>query len=496
MSFYIVAGTGKSGIAAAKLLVESDDSVILFDEKKDVDLQELIRKVFGDEAFEDPEGEADADGAADDAADEEPYYEDAYDDDAFASFFESDDDVILEFALGALEPEQIRKADACVISPGIPLTKPWVYELQEAGVPIWSEIELAWRSGAGKLAAITGTNGKTTTTALTGELFAAAFPESYTLGNIGIPYTEKAREMTEAAVTALEVSSFQLETIDEFRPDVSAILNLTPDHLDRHGDMEGYFAVKKRIAENQGPNDVCVLNYEDAYCRGFGEELQARGNGPRVFWFSNARELEEGIWFQNDQMYARRNGLTVELVRADELNIIGDHNRENALAAAGIALNMGVPVPVICEVLRNFKAVEHRLEYVCEKNGVVYYNDSKGTNPDSTIKAMGAMTRPTLLIAGGYDKKSDFHEVLGVAKPKLKELILLGATADQIEREAREVGITEIVRVKDLAEAVRRAADDAEMGDCVLLSPACASWDMFPNFEVRGKEFKDLCREL
>ena len=461
--------------------------MILFDENRNADVQKAIEAVFGDELF--------ADGAEDEAAEEE-YFEDAYDDDAFASFFESDDDVILEFALGELEPEQIRKAEACVISPGIPLNKPWVADLEEAGVPIWSEIELAWRSGAGKLAAITGTNGKTTTTALTGELFAAAFPESYTLGNIGIPYTEKAREMTEEAVTALEVSSFQLETIDEFRPDVSAILNLTPDHLDRHGDMEGYFAVKKRIAENQGPKDVCVLNYEDAYCRGFGEELQAREDAPRVFWFSNARELEEGIWFADDVMYARRGGLTVELVRADELKIIGDHNRENALAAAGIALNMGVPVPVICEVLRNFRAVEHRLEYVCEKNGVVYYNDSKGTNPDSTIKAMNAMTRPTLLIAGGYDKKSDFHEVLGIAKPKLKELILLGATADQIEREAREVGIENIVRVQSLEEAVRRGAADAEAGDCVLLSPACASWDMFPNFEVRGKEFKAFCEEL
>ncbi|MBR2738593.1 MAG: UDP-N-acetylmuramoyl-L-alanine--D-glutamate ligase [Lachnospiraceae bacterium] len=487
MSFYIVAGMGKSGIAAAKLLIAGDDSVILFDENRNADVQKAIEAVFGDELF--------ADGAEDEAAEEE-YFEDAYDDDAFASFFESDDDVILEFALGELEPEQIRKAEACVISPGIPLNKPWVADLEEAGVPIWSEIELAWRSGAGKLAAITGTNGKTTTTALTGELFAAAFPESYTLGNIGIPYTEKAREMTEEAVTALEVSSFQLETIDEFRPDVSAILNLTPDHLDRHGDMEGYFAVKKRIAENQGPKDVCVLNYEDAYCRGFGEELQAREDAPRVFWFSNARELEEGIWFADDVMYARRGGLTVELVRADELKIIGDHNRENALAAAGIALNMGVPVPVICEVLRNFRAVEHRLEYVCEKNGVVYYNDSKGTNPDSTIKAMNAMTRPTLLIAGGYDKKSDFHEVLGIAKPKLKELILLGATADQIEREAREVGIENIVRVQSLEEAVRRGAADAEAGDCVLLSPACASWDMFPNFEVRGKEFKAFCEEL
>ncbi len=445
MKRVLVAGTGKSGIGAASLLIKTGQPVVLYDGNVNVDREAVLEKL--------PAG----------------------------------GDVI--FCLGELTPEVIAETAYCVISPGIPCDKPFVLALEAAGVPIWSEIELAFRNAKGRLAAITGTNGKTTTTALTGAIFAAAYPETYIVGNIGIPYADEALKMTEQAVTVAEVSSFQLETIREFYPQVSAILNITPDHLDRHKTMECYMAVKESITKNQKAEDTCVLNYEDEELRRFGETLHTK-----VLYFSSKRELPEGLFLQNGEIIVREEGREFSLCRTDELKIVGQHNYENAMAAAGVALRMGVPVEVVRRAMIAFTAVEHRIEYVTEKAGVVYYNDSKGTNPDAAIKGIEAMSRPTILIGGGYDKGSDYTEWLTACKGRVTRLILLGQTAEAIAAAARTVGLTDIAFADDMADAVRQAKAAARPGDAVLLSPACASWGMFVNYEERGRIFKDLVR--
>ena len=445
MKKVLVAGTGKSGIGAASLLIRTGQPVILYDGKETISTEAVRAKL--------PE------------------------------------DGNVAFCLGELIPEVIAQTEYCVISPGIPTDAGFVQELKAAGIPIWSEIELAYRNAKGRLAAITGTNGKTTTTALTGAIFRAAFPETYVVGNIGIPYADEALKMTDQAVTAAEVSSFQLETIREFHPQVSAILNLTPDHLDRHKTMENYIAVKESITKNQTAEDTCVLNYEDEELRRFGEQLHTR-----VLFFSSRRELPEGLFLRDGAIRVREAGEDYELCRTEELKIVGLHNYENAMAAAGIALRMGVPAETIRKAMTEFTAVEHRIEYVTEKNGVVYYNDSKGTNPDAAIKGIEAMSRPTVLIAGGYDKKSDYAEWLSACRGRVTKLILLGQTAEKIAAEARRAGITEIAFAESMEDAVKQAKACARPGDAVLLSPACASWGMFDNYEQRGRIFKDLVR--
>lgn len=442
----LVAGTGKSGIGAAKLLIQAGQPVLLYDGNADLDATALRAKLP-------PNGD-------------------------------------VRICLGDLTKETAAEAAYCVISPGIPLDAPFVSVLEEAGVEIRSEIELAYCQAKGRLAAITGTNGKTTTTALVGAILAAAYPETYVVGNIGIPYTEEAGKMSERAVTVAEVSSFQLETIRTFHPEVSAILNITPDHLNRHKTMENYMAVKESIIKNQTAADTCVLNYEDEELRRFGEKAPVR-----VLYFSSRRELKEGLFLRNGKIMVREGGSEEELCRTEELRLVGIHNYENVMAAAAVALRMGVPLPVIRDVCRNFKAVEHRIEYVTEQNGVVYYNDSKGTNPDAAIKGIEAMSRPTVLIGGGYDKKSEYGEWLRACKGRVKALILIGETAEKIAEEAKEAGLTEISFASGMKEAVAKAKEKAGPGDAVLLSPACASWDMFESYEQRGRIFKDCVLE-
>ncbi|MCI8515011.1 MAG: UDP-N-acetylmuramoyl-L-alanine--D-glutamate ligase [Lachnospiraceae bacterium] len=441
----LVAGTGKSGIGAAKLLIETGHSVLLYDENRELDENVLRAKL--------PAG-----------AD-------------------------VRICLGELTKETAAEAAYCVISPGIPLEAAFVPVLEEAGVEIRSEIELAYRQAKGRLAAITGTNGKTTTTALTGAILSSVYPETYMVGNIGIPYTEEAGKMSGEAVTAAEVSSFQLETIRDFHPEVSAILNITPDHLNRHKTMENYIAVKESITKNQTEKDTCVLNYEDEELRRFGETLSVR-----VLYFSSKRTLEEGLFLRGGGIFIREDGAEEELCRTEELKLVGVHNYENVMAAAAVALRMGVPLADIREACKNFRAVEHRIEYVTEENGVVYYNDSKGTNPDAAIKGIEAMSRPTVLIGGGYDKQSEYREWLKACKSRVTALILIGETAEKIAGEAKEVGLTEIVFAADMEEAVAAAKAKARPGDAVLLSPACASWDMFESYEQRGRIFKDCVR--
>ncbi len=444
---YLVAGCGISGIGAARLLLKTGAAVMLYDGNTSLDPETIREKLA--------------------------FHED------------------VSVVLGELMPQVVRDCKACVISPGIPLRMPFVQVLRDCGVPIWSEIELAYRFGKGKVAAITGTNGKTTTTALVGEILAAHYPSSFVVGNIGIPYTEKALEMDEASVTVAEVSSFQLETIVDFHPAVSAITNITPDHLDRHLTMENYIEVKESVTKNQTPEEICVLNYEDQVLREFGEKLDRK-----VIFFSSQRELPEGLFIRDGRIMFSHDGVCEDMVGTDELQILGRHNYENAMTAIAVGWAMGVPVGTIRDVLRRFRPVEHRIEFTVEKNGVLYYNDSKGTNPDAAIQAVKAMVRPTVLIAGGYDKGSDYDEWIGTFEGCVKVLVLLGQTADKIEEAARKAGFTNILRAESMEEAVKLSAKEAVPGDAVLLSPACASWGMFKNYEERGRIFKELARAL
>lgn len=445
----LVAGTGISGIAAAKLLLEIGGEVVLYD---------------GNTAL-DPE--------------------------ALKEHFEEGAKVSV--VLGELSRTDLLGVEMCIISPGIPLEAPFVPVLDEAKIPIWSEIQLAYQCTKGKLAAITGTNGKTTTTALVGEIMKAHYESVFVVGNIGIPYTETALQTEDDSVTVAEVSSFQLETIMDFRPDVSAILNITPDHLNRHHTMECYIEVKEGIAVNQTEEDTCVLNYDDEVLREFGQREEMK---PKVVFFSSRQKLEEGYYLDGDRMIWRHDKKETEIVDVRELQLLGRHNYENVMAAVAISTAMGVPLDKIRKVIKEFRAVEHRIEFVLERAGVKYYNDSKGTNPDAAIQAIKAMPGPTLLIAGGYDKQSEYDNWIEAFEGKVKYLVLIGQTRDKIAECAKAHGFYDIMYAEDMSEAVRVCASYANMGDNVLLSPACASWGMFKDYEERGEIFKECVRSL
>jgi UDP-N-acetylmuramoylalanine--D-glutamate ligase len=366
-----------------------------------------------------------------------------------------------------------------------------VNAMREKGIAIWGEIELAYYFGKGALIAITGTNGKTTTTALTGEIMNNCFSDVRVVGNIGIPYTSVAAEMTDDTVTVAEISSFQLETIHAFAPKVSAILNITPDHLNRHHTMECYIRTKEDITKNQTKADTCVLNYEDETLRSFAEHCPAT-----VVFFSSRRVLAEGFYLEGEDIWYANEGQKTHVIRVDELNLLGRHNYENVMAACAMAVSFGVPMDKIIEVLKRFTAVEHRIEYVTEKRGVKFYNDSKGTNPDAAIQGIRAMNRPTYLIGGGYDKQSEYDEWIEAFDGKVKKLVLIGQTADKIAECAHRHGFMDTVKMETFEEAIRYCYEQAVSGDAVLLSPACASWGMFPNYEERGRIFKEIVRNL
>ena len=444
----LVFGSGKSGIAAVKLLYHQKADIVLFDGNIELDVSR-VKEALGEIAGS------------------------------------------IRIKLGNLEKEELETLDLAVLSPGVPVDLPIVEAMKNAGVKIWGEIELAYRCGRGNVLAITGTNGKTTTTSLLGEIMGAAYEDVRVVGNIGVPYTEMVEGSTEDTVTVAEISSFQLETIDTFCPKVSAVLNITPDHLNRHHTMENYIAAKLSITKNQTMEDTCVLNYEDEELRKFGEIAKVS-----VLYFSSARKLEKGLYLDGrDIMYA--DGTNVEkVICVDELNILGMHNYENAMAASAMALSFGVDLGVIRTVLRQFQAVEHRIEYVTEKRGVRFYNDSKGTNPDAAIKGIQAMDRPTCLIGGGYDKESEYDEWIDSFNGKVKKLVLIGQTREKIAQTAEKHGFHDYVFAESLQEAVDICYANAESGDAVLLSPACASWGMFPNYEVRGKMFKEMVHNL
>ena len=444
---YLVAGTGKSGAAAAGLLKKQQMDVTLYDGNENLDIQGFYEK--------------------------HPELND------------------VKILLGELSAEEMKGFDILVLSPGIPTDIPMVENMRNLGITVWGEVELAYAFSKGKVLAVTGTNGKTTTTSLLGEIMKSSFSDVKVVGNIGIPYTSVALDTREDTVTVAEISSFQLETIENFAPKVTAILNITPDHLNRHHTMENYTAVKESITKNQGRDGICVLNYEDEVLRKFGESLPLK-----VIYFSSRRELEEGLFYKDDCIYLAQEGKVTKILPVKELNLLGRHNYENVMAAAAMALGFGVDLEKIRKVLCNFQAVEPRIEYVTEKRGVKFYNDSKGTNPDAAIQGIRAMVRPTFLIGGGYDKQSAYGEWIDAFEGKVKELVLIGQTREAIAETARKHGFTNIILKDTLEEAVKLCYEHAKSGDAVLLSPACASWGMFTDYEERGRVFKEIVNSL
>ena len=393
--------------------------------------------------------------------------------------------------LGRNPEEEIAGFDMLVMSPGVPLDLPFVKKAYELGKEVIGETELGFLFTKSPFIGITGTNGKTTTTTLVGEIMKNAGRLAGTVGNIGTPLTECAEGTAPEDWFVAELSSFQLETIKTFRPRVSAVLNITPDHLNRHKTLENYILAKERVFENQTEEDFTVLNYNDPATRDMAKRTKAK-----VIFFSLDKELEEGIYSDEKSMYIRCLGFDEKVIDIDEMNIIGGHNVENAMAAIACGACAGVPLDIIRKTLREFVAVEHRIEFVKEVNGVKYYNDSKGTNPDASIKAVMAMKSPICLIAGGYDKGSDFAEWIETFAGRVKYVAVIGAVKEKICTELDKAGFTNYERADDFNEAMELCTKNAEKGDCVLLSPACASWDMFKSYEQRGEIFKDYVRGL
>lgn len=440
----LVFGSGISGIGAVKLLEDHGAEVVLYDGNESLD-QASLREQLGEKTA---------------------------------------------IVLGEFPEHLLEELDLVVLSPGVPTDLPVILAMKEHGIQVIGEVELAYAFGKGDVLAITGTNGKTTTTSLLGEIMKCHQEEVFVVGNIGNPYTVAAGQMTERSVAVAEMSSFQLESIETFRPKVSAILNFTPDHLNRHHTMEAYVEAKKQIAKNQTAEDYCVLNYEDERTKAFGEEVKAQ-----VLYFSSVHKLERGIYLDDGKMIYKNPEEEI-VCHVDELQILGIHNYENVMAAVAMAAVYGVPMDTIRKAILAFKGVEHRIEYVTEKDGVVYYNDSKGTNPDAAIKGIQAMNRKTVLIGGGYDKNSEYTEWIQAFDGKVKQLILIGATREKIAQDAEKCGFHDYVFADTFEEAVLLAAKTAKSGEAVLLSPACASWGMFPNYEVRGEKFKEIVNSL
>lgn len=442
---FLVVGAGRSGICSAQLLEKLGEDYVIFDGNTELDKDAVLEKIGTERQ--------------------------------------------IEFILGDASQTALEGLDICVVSPGVSLETDIMKKVLSCGIPVWSEIELAYLYDKGEVIGITGTNGKTTTTSLVYEIVKAYNGNTLLVGNIEIPYTGRVHDSVEGGATVAEISSFQLETMLTFKPRVSAILNITPDHLDRHKTMKIYGDVKKSIAKNQDEKDFCVLNYDDAELRAFGAECKCR-----VVYFSSREKLTDGLYYADGRIYIARDGDSELFVDTWDVNLVGVHNFENIMAAVGITMSFGVPLDIIREVVKKFVAVEHRIEYVATVNGVKYYNDSKGTNTDAAIKAIDAMPSKTVLIAGGYDKNSEYDEWVSRFPGKVRKLVLIGQTREKIAAACEKIGFKDYVFAESLEEAVKLCKESALEGDCCLLSPACASWGMFKNYQQRGDMFKAFVR--
>lgn len=445
----LIVGMAKSGISSAKLLYRKGYRVIINDLKSEID-----------------------------------------------GLYEALSGIEYENRLGVPPEALLEGVDLMVLSPVIPIFKPFVKTAISLGIEVIGEIELGYRYSdrGARFVCIGGTNGKTTTTALTGEIFKADCArlndgsETFVLGNIGIPITEHALDTKAGDTVVAETASLQLESIRDFKPNAAGLLNITEDHINRFGSMEAYIAAKMRMFENQTEDDIAVLNADDPI-------VMTAKTKAKVLTFSRLHEVANGAFVKDGMIVYRRGSIEVPVIPASELGIIGNHNLENALCAVCLSLGMGVHVEVVRKVLREFKGVEHRIEFTRVLDGVTYFNDSKGTNPESTIKAIEAMKQPTILLlgAGNYDKKSDYRPVFRAAKGVVRAAVVNGSNTDAIMRAAIEEGFTEIVAVgDDFKEMIMTAKSLAQEGDAVLLSPACASWGMFTDYEERGRIFKEI----
>ena len=386
-----------------------------------------------------------------------------------------------------------REQDLIVVSPGVPVDAPLLEKARSLGEAVIGEIELAAQFLRGPIVAITGSNGKTTTTTLTGEILMAGGLPTLVGGNIGTPAISLAERAKADTVIVLEVSSFQLETIQTFRPKVAGVLNVTPDHLDRHRTFEAYVDAKARMFENQRIEDFAVLNADDATCVAMAARTRAQ-----VFWFSRQKEVSRGAWVRDGNIFFRDGTQQREVMLVSEIPLKGAHNLENVLAAVCAGALMGCPPDKIRQAVREFKAVEHRLEFVATIRGVDYYNDSKATNVDATMKALESFPENIHLILGGKDKGSDYTLLNDLLRQRVKRVYTIGAAADKIESQivSSKSGGVEIVRAETLENALRKANAVAEPGDVVLLAPACASFDQFKSYEHRGQAFKEIVRRL
>lgn len=438
----VVVGLGKSGISALEFFTKKNDQVLAFDGK--MEENDDLRSRFPQVQFHfraNPTGE--------------------------------------------------EETDLVVMSPGISLELDFVRKFIRRQITVTGDVEIAYQCGQGHPIAITGTNGKTTTTTLMGDIFRACYDRVHVVGNIGNPILDQVADLQEDSYIIAELSSFQLESIVSYRPHIAAILNITEDHLNRHKTMRNYIAAKFRIAENQKETDYLVLNYDDLILRQDRPAVVSQ-----IIWFSRKEKPARGVFVDQGKIMDNLTGEIREIMKVAEIPLPGSHNLENVLACIAMSLLAKVDIAVIRQEVMSFKGVEHRLEYVAEIDGVIYRNDSKATNPDSTIKAVEAISDPIILIAGGMDKQSDFRELIRSFEGKVKELLLLGETKDILEQTAKESGFYQIHKVADMKEAVILANTLAKKGDTVLLSPACASWDMYANYEVRGEDFKSQVRRL
>lgn len=392
--------------------------------------------------------------------------------------------------LGGMPEFQAVQPELVVLSPGVTPRQKLVEMAQAQGVPIWSEVELAVRDSRAFTVGVTGTNGKTTTTTLVGELAKRTGRKTVVAGNIGVALSSRVMGMGPDDIIVAELSSFQLEFIDKVRLRVAIFLNLTPDHLDRHGTVDEYLNVKARIFENQTQEDLAILNWDDPMVRSLAPRLKAK-----MLFFSPTQVLDEGISLLGDEIIYAENGEKTVVLQRQELKLRGSHNLENVMAAIGAAHFFGLSWEEIAVGLKDFQGVEHRQEIVGTFDGILFINDSKGTNTDAAAKALQAFDEPLVLIAGGKNKGLDFHDFMKLVKQKTKSLVLLGLAAAEMEQAARDAGVERILRVNSFEEGVETAIQEAVAGDVVLLSPACTSWDMFKSYEERGELFKSLVRK-
>lgn len=394
--------------------------------------------------------------------------------------------------LGDDPMELLADTDLLVPSPVIPMTRPFIVEAKRRGIEVISEIELGYRYSRADFVCVTGTNGKTTCTALTGEIFKASGRKTYVLGNIGVAISEYALQTKAGEVIVAETAALQLCGNVHFRARAAGICNITPDHLDHFGSMEAYTAAKAKILDNQTAEDIAVLNYDDPIVRSFADKSAAK-----ILWFSRKAEPQNGMFLRNGNIVYRTEDTERILMAACDVRIPGGHNLENAMLCALLALSQGVDMHTVVQVLKTFPGVEHRIEYVRTVDDVDFINDSKGTNPASTLRAMEAVEKPLILILGGYDKHADFSELFAGFADKVRACVLLGQTAEKIHAAADSAGCGALCHhAKSLADAITKARALAQSGDCVLLSPACASWGMFENYEQRGRMFKEFVHRL